>query len=100
VTSLSPIADLPGVPTIAQLYPDFVFTEFFAFAAPPKTPSAIVDKLSEGIRETVRLPDVAQRFHDLAITPVGSSPSEMAALLKQERARWQKIATQLGIKMD
>jgi tripartite-type tricarboxylate transporter receptor subunit TctC len=48
----------------------------------------------------VRLPDVAQRFHDLAITPVGSSPSEMAALLKQERARWQKIATQLGIKMD
>jgi tripartite-type tricarboxylate transporter receptor subunit TctC len=100
VTSQAPIAELPGVPAIAQFYPDFVFTEFFAFAAPPKTPDAIAKKLSEGISETVHLPDVAQRFHDFAITPVGSSPSEMAALLKQERARWQKIATQLGIKMD
>jgi tripartite-type tricarboxylate transporter receptor subunit TctC len=100
VTSASQIADLPSVPTIAKTFPDFVFTEFFAFVAPPKTTSSIATKLSQEIGDTVRLPDVAQRFRDLSITPVGSSPIETAALLKEESGRWRKIVTQLGVKID
>lgn len=100
VTSTSPLAELPGVSPIAATFPDFVFAEWFAFVAPPKTPAQIAAKLSEAVSETLRLPDVAQRFHDVSVTPVGSSPAEAAALINQERERWRKAVAELGVKIN
>ena len=88
VASKSRIAELPDIPTIADSFPDFIFAEWFAFVAPPKTSPEIATKLSQAVAEIVKLPDVAQRFHDVSITPVGSSPAETAALVKQQSERW------------
>jgi tripartite-type tricarboxylate transporter receptor subunit TctC len=68
--------------------------------APPKTSPEIASKLSRAIGETLRLPEVAQRFRDVSVTPVGSSPGETAALLKQETETWRKVVAQLGLKID
>jgi tripartite-type tricarboxylate transporter receptor subunit TctC len=100
VASKSRIAELPDVPAIADTFPDFVFAEWFAFVAPPKTSPQIAAKLSQAVAETLRLPEVAQRFHDVSITPVGSSPAEAGSLLKKESERWGKAIAQLGIKID
>ena len=100
VTSEMPIAELPGVPAIAASFPDFVFAEWFAFVAPPKTPPAIAAKLSQAVAETLRLPDVAQRFHDVSVTPVGASPADTAALINKESERWHKTVAQLGVRID
>jgi tripartite-type tricarboxylate transporter receptor subunit TctC len=100
VTSEKRLAELPEVPTIAGTFPDFVFTEWFAFVAPPKTPSEVTTKLSQAISETLRLPEVAERFRSVSVTPVGTSPAETAALLKRERERWHKAVVQLGFKID
>jgi tripartite-type tricarboxylate transporter receptor subunit TctC len=100
VASKSRIAELPNIPAIADTFPDFVYAEWFAFVAPPKTNPEIAAKVSQAVADTLHLPDVAQRFHDVSITPVGSSPSETAALLKQQSERWNKIVAQLGVKVD
>jgi tripartite-type tricarboxylate transporter receptor subunit TctC len=100
VTSRSPLAELPGVPPLAATYPDFIFAEWFALVAPPKTPAAIANKFSQAVSEALRLPDVAQRFHGVSVTPVGSTPAEAAALIDEERAVWRKAVTQLGVKID
>jgi tripartite-type tricarboxylate transporter receptor subunit TctC len=100
VTSQSRNAELPDVPAIAETFPDFVFTEWFAFMAPPKTDAEIAAKLSRAVADVLRLPDVAERFRAVSVTPVGSSPTEAAALLKQESERWRATVVQLGIRMD
>jgi tripartite-type tricarboxylate transporter receptor subunit TctC len=100
VTSQSRNAELPNVPAIAEMVPDFVFTEWFAFMAPPKTDPEIAAKLSHAVADMLRLPDVAERFRAISITPVGSSPADTAALLKQESERWRATVVQLGIRMD
>jgi tripartite-type tricarboxylate transporter receptor subunit TctC len=100
VTSKSRAPELPDVPAVSEAIPDFVFTEWFAFVAPPRTSPAIAAKFSQAVAETLRLPDVAQRFHDVSVTPVGSSPGETAALLKKESDDWRRTIAQLGIKMD
>ncbi len=100
VTSRSPLSELPGVPALVATYPDYVFAEWFAFMAPPKTPPAIAAKLAQAISETLELPQVAQRFRDVSVTPVGNTPAETAALLKQERERWRKIIAELGVKIE
>jgi tripartite-type tricarboxylate transporter receptor subunit TctC len=100
VSGKSPAAELPDVPAIAEMFPDFVFTEWFAFVAPPKTDPAIAGSVAQGIAATLRLPDVAQRFRDVSVTPVGSTPTQAAALIQDESARWRKIVAQLGVKID
>jgi tripartite-type tricarboxylate transporter receptor subunit TctC len=84
------IAELPDVPAIAETYPGFLSTSWLALVAPPRTPPAIAAKLSLTIAEVLREPDLAKRLRDLSFAPVGSTPPETAAFIKQEAAHWRK----------
>jgi tripartite-type tricarboxylate transporter receptor subunit TctC len=100
VSSTRRIPELPDVPAISEIFPGFVFTSWFAVVAPPKTPPEIAEQLSRAINETLRLPDVAKRLHDLSHAPVGGTPAETAAFLKQETERWHQVIASAGIKAD
>jgi len=91
---------LPNLPTVSETLPDFISDTWFAVAAPPGTPAAIVNRLSAAIAETVKLPDVAKRLADLLTTPAGSSPAEAAAFIKRDSERWRQVIVMAGIKPD
>ncbi len=74
------MATLPDVPTIAETLPGFASSAWFAVVAPPKTPRAIVDKISADIAAAIRSPEVARRFEELSAEPVGSDPDGVGAL--------------------
>lgn len=92
------IPELQNVPAIAELLPSFVATTWFAVVAPPKTPPAIIEKVSQAIVVAVRSPDVAERFRAGGMTPVGATPEEAAAFLQQETDRWREVIINAGIK--
>jgi len=94
------IPELPDVPAIAEMFPGFYSASWFAMVAPPKTAPAIAAKVSQAIAETLKLPDVAKRFSDLSITPVGTTPEETAAFLKRETERWHNVIVTGGIKTE
>ncbi len=94
------IAALPEMPAIAETFPGFLSTTWFAIVAPPKTPAEIAARLSAAIAEIIRQPDVARRFADLSSTPVGGTPAETASFLRQEQERWQKVIAAAGIKPE
>jgi tripartite-type tricarboxylate transporter receptor subunit TctC len=94
------IPELPDVPAIAETFPGFYSASWFGMVAPPKTPPGIAAKISQAIAETLRLPDVAKRFSDLSIKPVGTTPEETAAFLKRETERWRSVVVSSGIKPD
>jgi tripartite-type tricarboxylate transporter receptor subunit TctC len=101
IASEARIPQLPNVPTISEMYPGFLSTSgWIAVVAPPKTPLAVAANLSQAMVETLALPQVAQRLHDLSVTPVGMSPIETDRFLKQERERWGKIVESIGVKLD
>jgi tripartite-type tricarboxylate transporter receptor subunit TctC len=92
VTSKTRIPELPDVPAIAETYPDVLYTSWFGMVAPPKTPAAVVNKLTAAVAEAMRAPDVINRYKSLSATPGGSmSPTEMAGFLAEESARWRKL---------
>ncbi len=37
------------------------------------------------------MPDVQQRFRALNVEPVGNSPAEMAAYIKEDSQRWGEV---------
>jgi tripartite-type tricarboxylate transporter receptor subunit TctC len=97
-TTAARIPELPGVATIAETYPDVVYTSWFAIVAPPKTPPEIASKLSTAISEALKRPDVSERLREFSVTPLGSSPADTAALLERERERWRRVIVSIGIK--
>jgi tripartite-type tricarboxylate transporter receptor subunit TctC len=94
------IAELPGVLAIAETYPGFLSTSWFAAVAPPRTPQGIAVRLSQAFAEALRLPDVVARLRELSITPVGSSPAEAAAFVKQEAERWRQAIGSANIRPE
>jgi tripartite-type tricarboxylate transporter receptor subunit TctC len=94
------VPELPDVPAIAETFPGFNFRGWFAVAAPPNTPPEIAATVSQAITETLRLPEVAQRFRELSVTPLGTSPAETAAFLQQERERWRRVATVTNVRVE
>jgi tripartite-type tricarboxylate transporter receptor subunit TctC len=100
VASEARVPELPDVEALAELFPGFYSSSWFAVVAPPKTPQSIASKVSRAIAETLKLPDVAKRFRDLAVMSVGTTPSETAAFLQRETERWRQVIVSKGIKPD
>jgi tripartite-type tricarboxylate transporter receptor subunit TctC len=98
VSSDKRLAVLPDIPTVSEVLPGFVVTSWWAIVAPPGTPEAITDKLSAGIGEVVREPDVAKKLTDLSMIPKGSTPDELAAFIKDEAERWGNVVRASGAK--
>ncbi len=91
---------LPDVPAVSEVLPGFVSSTWFALAAPPKTPPAIVNKLSAAAVEILKQPDIAKRLDELSLDAVGSSPAEMAQFTKQETERWDRVIRISGTTMQ
>jgi tripartite-type tricarboxylate transporter receptor subunit TctC len=90
---------LPDTPALTEMFPDLISETWFAMSAPPKTPAAIVNQLSAAIADVVKEPDVQKRLQDMGdIEAVGSTPAEMAAFMKGEKARWAVVISEGRIK--
>jgi tripartite-type tricarboxylate transporter receptor subunit TctC len=91
------ISVVPDTPAMSELIKGFVLHDWFAILAPPNTPPALANQISNAIAETLRLPDVVKRLDDLYVVPVGSSPADATKFIAQERQRWRQIATSIGL---
>jgi tripartite-type tricarboxylate transporter receptor subunit TctC len=98
ITTDKRVPELPGVATVAEQFPGFIHAEWFAIVAPPQTPEAIAAKISRSIADTLRTPEVATRLQELVVTPVGSTPTETAALIQRERERLRQAIMLAGLK--
>jgi len=98
VASGSPVALLPGVPTIAESgVPAFKLVSWNGFVVPAKTPRPIIDRLNKEIAKAVVEPDVRQRLLTLAITAHPSTPEEMQEIFNEDLVRWTRVITDAKI---
>jgi tripartite-type tricarboxylate transporter receptor subunit TctC len=64
-----------------------------------RVPSAIVKRLSAGIADTLKAPDVVQRLAADGSTPIGSTPERFGAHIKSEIAKWRKLVKEARIEL-
>ena len=91
---------LPGVPALSETLRGFDSSAWFAIVAPPQTPGAIAEKVAAGVREALKAPDVRKRLQELSADPMGLSPAETAAFMKQETERWGAVIRSAGVKLE
>jgi len=92
---------IPELPTIEELgFPGFEATAWFGLMAPAGTPQPIIDKLHKETVRILALPDVKAKLEGLGVQLVGSTPAELAELIKTETPAWAKVIKQAGIKVS
>jgi tripartite-type tricarboxylate transporter receptor subunit TctC len=90
---------LPDVPTFVELgYPRLDLLGWFAMLMPAATPKAVVAKMSGGIRDALKEPDISKEVIDMGLEPVGSSPEEFAQVIQRDFLRWQQLIKESGVK--
>lgn len=87
----------PDVATIAETLPDFYSETWMAIAAPPGTPKDITHKLSEAIAGAVQSPPLRTRIGEMQAEPLGSTPEQMSAMIKESRDRWAPVIIKANI---
>lgn len=101
VTTAKRAKAFPNVPTVAESgLPGYELSGWYAVFVPAKTPKPVVDRLHAELVKALKQDDVRARFALIGADPVGSSPQELAATLKTETARWEKIVRERNIKAD
>ena len=91
----------PDVPTYAeQGFKDIVFDEWFGVFAPGKTPAPAVARLSESFRKALTAPEVVDALAQMGLEAKGSTPAELAALLKRDTDRWAPLIKTIGFSAD
>jgi len=102
VTSPARSALAPEVPTMAEAgVPGFEMVSWQALYAPRGTPPEVVRRLHQAVVDALAQPAVRQRLtQQLGMAVVGSSPDELAALMRREIPRWAELVKRSGAKAD
>src|SRR3982751_1295900 len=97
VTSKEEAPQLPGVPPIAKTLPGFENAGWFGIVAPAGTPKEIVQKIYRDTRKTLETTEMRARFYAQGLMPVGNTPAEFAAAMKEETKLWAKVVKERKI---
>ncbi len=85
------LTGLLDIPVIAETLPSFNHREWFGVLAPPRTPRATINVLSQAISDALRSANVEDRLRRSLLVPMGSLPEETAEFLESERQRWRAV---------
>ena len=100
VTSTTRNAQLPDVPTIASVLPDYAAESWFVLVAPAGTPAAIINRMSAEVDRILKKPEIIERFKGLGADPVGGTPEQLGQFIAAETKKWQQVVKDSGAKID
>ena len=100
VASTRRFRSLPDVPALTETLPGFESVAWFGIVGPPKTSPAIAEKVAAGVSEALRRPEILRKLSELSADPLGLTPKETAAFMKQETERWGSVIRTAGIKLE
>lgn len=90
---------LPDVPTMQEAgVPGLNFNSWAALLAPAGTPKDIVTRLYEEVSRIVATPEMRESLSKLDYEVINSTPAQLATVINDDVARWQKIVRETGYK--
>ncbi len=100
INSLKRSPTTPNVPAIAEMIPGFDFAPTFGFFAPAGMPREIAAKIASDVADALKATEVATRFANLDIIPIGASGEEFSASLKADAERYSRAVKISGAKAE
>lgn len=101
VSSETRVAQLPNVPTVAELgYPGYKAVTWNGLMAPANTPKPIVDKIAGEMAKASKDPKFTERLASLGADPSGITPAQFADLIAADLKMWAEAVAIAGVKLQ
>jgi tripartite-type tricarboxylate transporter receptor subunit TctC len=104
VTSITPVAQLPGLPTLDKAgVKGFDLTNWHGLYAPKGTPASVIATLNAALQKALADKEIQVRFEALGteLFPVAErTPAAHAAKFTAELARWAEVTKKAGIQLQ
>jgi len=89
----------PDIPTLTEAgFKVPPFDGRFGVVGPAGLSAEIVGRLNKAVLQTVRAPEVRQRFESLGYDPVGDTPEQYAKAIRDDLEVFTRLIRQAGIK--
>lgn len=91
---------LPEVPTIGETIKGFELASWLAFFAPAGLPQPIQTRLNGEIVKALKAPDVKAKLEPSGLVVVGSSPEQLATVVRSEVEKRGRLVKAAGIQPE
>jgi tripartite-type tricarboxylate transporter receptor subunit TctC len=89
---------VPDVPTCVESgVPGLVAVNWWGVLLPAGTPKAIADKFYSDLVKVMHDPDVKEKFAQLGVEALSSTPEQLAAYMRTETAKYAKLIKEADI---
>jgi tripartite-type tricarboxylate transporter receptor subunit TctC len=100
VTTAKRSAVMPEVPAVAETLKGFEVDTWWGLVGPAKLPGEVTARLHQAFAGALQQPEVKARFAQLMAEPVGNTPDQFGAFMKQELAKYEGVVKASGAKVD
>ena len=100
VSSLGPVAAMPGVPTISATLPGFDAIQWYGIVAPAGTPAAIIERLNTEINKALATDALKARLEAEGAEAAPESPAAFGTLISSEIARWKPVVERASMRPE
>jgi len=91
----------PDLPTVAESgLPGFNVFGWNGVLVTAGTPRPVIEKLHSLFITAMKDPEVRKRMADFGFEPIGNTPEEFGAFVKEDIARWAKLVKETGAKVE
>ncbi len=91
----------PNIPTFKELgYNGFDGQQWYGIVGPANMPPAIVQKLNAELNKVLALPDFSEKMTSEAMTLMPMTPQQFGNYIKEDIARWAKVAKERNIELE
>lgn len=97
VTSKDRAPQVPDVPALSELIPGYEGAGWFGLMAPAGTPREVIEKIHRDSARILLSDDFRARLGQIGMFPVGNTPAEFGAAIREESNRWAKVVKDRGL---
>jgi tripartite-type tricarboxylate transporter receptor subunit TctC len=91
---------LPNVPLANAAVPGLVGDLWVAVYAPKGVPRPMIEQMQAAVRKVQEMPEMDTFFRAQGASALKAGPAEVAALTRDELARWDPVVKASGMKID
>ncbi|WP_367352808.1 Bug family tripartite tricarboxylate transporter substrate binding protein [Achromobacter animicus] len=93
-------ADTVKLPLISQSLPGVSYTTWYGLFAKAGTPPEVLARLNEAVVETLKNPELNQKFESQGVEFVSSTPQQLADTVRRDTAQWTALINEAGIEIE
>jgi len=92
--------ELPKVPTVAETLPGFDVVSWWGVVAPANIPRQALDRLNGDLVKTIALPEVRAGLLKVGMNAASTTPEQFGQYIRDEIAKWTKVAKAANIRLE